>query len=249
MRWNANERKQECKRASCVKYDVNRRRVKCPVRRTVRTAYALKVWKFRNFQNKVDEAGISYPTVYNARRQPIIPDSVPFPCNVDSGRYNFTFYSLNIRRVIFESAAGISYLTKLWENFHGRQLSKLSRKSPLKMKRRIKFNRNVQKSLQIVVNTGQRSSSETRRYRRDRWSRWFLDRWKRCTGRIRCGNFHRGTRSQLVCRRSGQLETVFHASQYFEGIVVLARDILILHLLSCCAFNWKRVTYTTVRVP
>ncbi|XP_032667533.1 phospholipase B1, membrane-associated-like [Odontomachus brunneus] len=37
-------------------------------------------------KNKVDEGGISYPTIYNVRRQPIISDSIPFPCKVHSGR-------------------------------------------------------------------------------------------------------------------------------------------------------------------
>lgn len=52
-------------------------------------------WKFRDFQDKMDEIGISYPAIYNVRRQPIIPNNVPFPCNVHSGRYNSTFRPVN----------------------------------------------------------------------------------------------------------------------------------------------------------
>lgn len=73
------------------------------------------------------------------------------------------------------------------------------------------------RSPQIVVGTGQRSSSETRRYRRNWRSRGFLGCRKWCTGGIRRGNFHWGTWSQLVRRGPGQLETISHAPQHFEG--------------------------------
>ncbi|RLU23831.1 hypothetical protein DMN91_004039 [Ooceraea biroi] len=42
---------------------------------------------FRAGKNDLDENGISYPVLYSsARRQPMVPDNVPFPCNAHLGR-------------------------------------------------------------------------------------------------------------------------------------------------------------------
>jgi len=44
--------------------------------------------KWHNFQNEIDQDGVSYPTLYNnMRRQTIISENIPFPCNVNFGRY------------------------------------------------------------------------------------------------------------------------------------------------------------------
>lgn len=59
-----------------------------------------ELFKSYNFQDKIDETGISYPVQYGGvRKQPIIPDNLPFPCNVRFGRYN----SVQLKLITFEA--------------------------------------------------------------------------------------------------------------------------------------------------